>query len=149
MAPATPPVEPVSATTHALFAVVGAGTNYLVPVALFLQLPIMQRRLPERVRLASRMNLAVNVLPISLSVFYVAYRSRPSACRRTTPRRTDTSDVRRMRRDALIIGLLLGNVLAASLAAAAWDVVVDGTLPPFAWRTACHSRAVPPLSPLF
>ena len=90
----------------------------------------MQVALPEGVRLASLMNLAVNVVPISLSVLYVIYRSRPRACRRekAQQRTADASTRQRssLRRDALIIVLLVGNVAAASLAAAAWHIVVDG-----------------------
>ena len=116
--------------THILFAVLGAGTNYMVPVALFLQLPLMQQTLPEGVLLASRMNLAVNVVPICLSVVYVLYRSRPGMCRgeKAQPASGDGCYTRmyRLRRDAVVILLLLGNVAAASLAAAAWNVVIDG-----------------------
>ena len=61
------------AIAHLLFGILGSGTNYLVPVALFLQLPLMQVAQPEGIRLASHMNLAVNVAPISLSVLYARF----------------------------------------------------------------------------
>ena len=111
---------------HLLFATFGIGFNYLVPVALFLQLPIMQKALPECLQLASRMNLSVNVLPTCLSVFYVLYRSRPDTCRKPRGEITHRSRIKRLRRDMLMVTLLVANIVSATLAAAAWNVVVDG-----------------------
>ena len=107
-----------------LFGLLGIGTNYLVPVALFLQVPLMQNVLPEGIRLASSMNVAVNT-PIIISVFYVAYRSRPKAFRKPKPSNV-LQGTASLRRDALIVALLLGNVLAALIASAGWHAVTDG-----------------------
>ena len=110
------------------FTLLGIGTSYLVPVALFLQLPAMQTVLPEGIRLASNMNVAVN-LPTIICVFYVAYRSRPASCRRPASphgKAASAGAAVSFRRDALIVLLLLSNVLAALLAAFAWRLVTGG-----------------------
>ena len=98
-------------------------------VPLLAQLPLFSR-LPEGIRLASRMNLAVNVVPICISFFYVVYRSRPDHCRRpqrAAARAAAAGPATSFRRDALVVVLLCGNVAAATLAAVGWQVVVDGT----------------------
>ena len=107
-----------------LFGLLGIGTNYLVPVGLFLQVPLMQTVLPEGIRLASSMNVAVNT-PIIISVFYVMYRSRPKTFRKPKPG-IEQRGAPSLRRDALIIALLLGNVVAALLASAGWHAVTAG-----------------------
>ena len=109
-----------------LFLLLGFGTCYLVPVGLFLQIPVMQTVLPERLRLASNMNVAVN-LPTVLVPLYVIYRARPDRCKKMKMRTGAVSLATRIRRDALIVALLLGNVVAALLAASSWHVVTNGT----------------------
>ena len=115
------PLEYVDPTV-VLFALLGVGTNYMVPVALFLQIPLMQQRQPEGIRLASLMNAAVNV-PTAISAAYVLYRARPQHCRRADKAPKLSGG---FRQDALIVVLLIANVAAASLASAAWYVVIEG-----------------------
>ena len=106
---------------HALFFCVGLGTGYLVPVALFLQLPILQKRLPEGICLASEMNVGVNT-PILLACVYVLYRARPARFRRKKHGGAQGSST--FRRDCLVVLLLTVNVFAAMLAALTWFVTL-------------------------
>jgi hypothetical protein len=114
---------------HVLFSLLGIGTNYMVPVGLFLQIPLMQRQQPEGIRLASSMNVAVNT-PIAISFLYVLQRS--LSCR-AKPAAADVATAptaivahRSLRQDSLIVLCLVANVGAALLAAAAWHVTMGG-----------------------
>ena len=46
--------------TFAVFALLGMGSNWVLPTALFQQIPYLQRRLPEHLCLATQMNASVN-----------------------------------------------------------------------------------------
>ena len=125
----TAPTAPTARCDHLLFGLVGIGTSYVVPVGLFLQIPTMQTVLPEGVKLASSMNVAVNC-PIAIATLYVIYKSRS---RWWCLQRTHARAARKLHRsrsvwrDCLIILVLLLNLGAALLATVGWRVTFGGS----------------------
>ena len=134
--------RPPAFSDDVLFLLLGFGTCYLVPpVGLFLQVPVMQTVLPEGLRLASSMNVAVNI-PTVLVPFYVLYRARPNSWKRKKRKEGGTAFSTRIRSDALIVVLLLGNVVAALLAASSWHAVVNGTTSLALFSRAPHLQGI-------